>query len=92
MAVSGTFTGVLTFTAAADTATGPFIMDSCRWIGGTTAGHNCHAEDLKGNNFFTGEANGANYTDGWAFDHKWVDGIYIASLGSGTFQVYLARK
>lgn len=92
MAVSGTYTGVLNFTAGGDVATGPFVMVSCRWVGATTAGHNLHVDDLKGNRLFTGEANGANYTDGWAFDRKWTDGIEVASMGSGSLQVYLSTK
>ena len=92
MAVSGTYTGVLTFTASNDTATGPFVMVSARWTGATTAGHICRLQDLKGNDIFIGEANGANYTDGWAFDRKWTDGVYVASMNSGTLQIYLSTK
>lgn len=92
MAVTGTSTGILTMTASNDMATGPFVMVSCRWTGGTTAGHMCRLQDLKGNDLFIGQANGADYTDGWAFDRKWVDGVSVGSMNSGVLQVYLSSR
>jgi hypothetical protein len=88
MAVTGTMGGVINFTASNDMLTGNFLLDSCRWVGATAAGQLCLVTDLKGNPVFVSEANGANFVDGWVFKRKSVDGIYISSMNSGSFQVY----
>jgi hypothetical protein len=92
MAVTGTGTGIFHMTAGGDVAGGPMIIVSCRWVGATTAGHQCVLQDLKLNRLFSSEANGANFTDGWAFDNKWVDGVSIATMDSGAIDLYLARR
>lgn len=91
MAVSGTGTGMLKFTASGDLATGVYILDSCRWVGATTAGHRASIISAEtGNVVFEAEADGANYTDGWVFHHQWVNGVQIASLQSGVMNVYVS--
>lgn len=90
MAINGTGTGIYEFTASG-TITNTLVLVSCRWVGATTAGHQCQLNDLKGNRLFLSEANGANFTDGWAFDRKWVDGVELATMNSGTFYLYESR-
>lgn len=92
MAVTGTGTGVYNFTASGDVATGVFILSSLRWVGATAAGQLCLVTDGSDNVIFAGEADGANFTDGWVFDNKWVNNITIASLNSGSVQIYEARR
>ena len=91
MAVSGTGTGILNFTASGDMATGPMIIDSVRWIGATATAQQCLVTDFKGNVLFASIADGANFIDGWVFDQKWVDGIEMSSLNSGQVQMYHSR-
>ena len=92
MAVTGTGTGVLNFSASNDAVTDIHIVSSLRWVGATAAGHNCRVTDTAGNVIFVGEADGANFTDGWVFDRKWMNGIIAASMNSGTLQIYLAPR
>lgn len=91
MAVTGTGTGVLNFGASDDLVTGVYILDSLRWVGATATGQVCLVTDAAGNVLFTGLADGPNFTDGWIFDQKWVNGITVSSMNSGTLQVYLCR-
>jgi len=88
MAVTGSLTNIIEFTAAADAVTGLKLLVSIRWSGATTAGHQCVVSDSAGNVVFRSEANGANFIDGWVFDRKTVDGLVITTLGSGTVTAY----
>ena len=92
MAVSGTDTGVLTMSANGDAYPFVSILVSCRWVGAGAAGDQCLLTDTSGETLFFSEANGANYTDGWAFDRKWVSGLVVATMDSGTLQVYMSSK
>ena len=91
MAVTGTGTGIFQMTASGDGVASTNILVSCRWVGATTAGHQCQLQDSNGEVIFFSEANGANFTDGWAFDRKWVPGVTLATMDSGTFYLYLSR-
>ena len=88
MAITGSGTGIFNFTASGDILTTLVIMDSCRWVGASAAGHLCHVTDSAGNTLFRSEADGANFVDGWVFDKKWTNGVVMASMNSGTFQLY----
>lgn len=93
MAVSGTGTGVLKFTASGDTIEGIFILDSLRWIGAGAAGDRCSlADSASGLPIFESEADGANFIDGWVFGHQWVNGITIATMESGALNVYVSAR
>ena len=92
MAISGTGTGVFDFTASNDSLSTIVILDSCRWVGATAAGHKCLITNLNGDTLWKSEADGPNFIDGWVFDYKWTNGIVMASMNSGTVQVYEARK
>jgi hypothetical protein len=92
MAVTGSGTGVINFSASNDSIVGVNILSSLRWVGATTAGHLCVVTDAAGNVIFTSEADGANFIDGWVFDHKWVNGITIASMNSGALQIYMSPR
>lgn len=92
MAVTGTSTGVLRFTASGDMVDGVHVLGSCRWIGATTAGHRCSFTDSTGNVIFESQADGPNYTDGWVFEGKWANGITVASLQSGILDIYVSSR
>ena len=89
MAVTGTGTMVLNFSASGDAFNGFHFWESCRWIGATAAGHVCRIEDLSGHLVFLSIADGANFVDGWVFAGKSTNGITIASMNSGSFQMYM---
>jgi hypothetical protein len=92
MAVTGTDTGVLNFSASNDSFVGVSILSSLRWVGATAAGHKCRVIDQASNVLFTSEADGANFIDGWVFDRKWSNGIYISSMNSGALQIYMSPR
>ena len=92
MAVTGTGTGVLKFTASGDAVTDIYVLGSCRWIGATTAGHRCQMTDTAGNVIFESEADGANFIDGWVFESKWANGITMATMQSGAFNLYMSAR
>ena len=92
MAVTGTSTGVLTFTAGGDSVPDVYVVHSVRWVGGTTAGHKCDVTDSYGNVIWKSQADGANFTDGWYFDWKWANGITLATMPSGTLNLYVSAR
>ena len=92
MAVTGTGTGVINFSASTDSIVDVNIISSLRWVGATTAGHLCRITDGAGNVIFTSEADGANFIDGWVFERKWVNGIIISSMNSGAVQIYMSPR
>ena len=93
MAVTGTGTAVLNFTASGDAVTDLCVPDSCRWIGATAAGDTCTVKTIDGNLIFKSKADGPNFVDGWVFPpHFLANGIDMASLSSGEFQMYLGSK
>lgn len=81
--------GIYHITSSTDVITGIYVLDSCRWVGATTAGHACVMTDSSGNVLFTSVANASNFIDGWAFKSKWVDGIAFSAMDSGTMDLYL---
>lgn len=92
MAVTGTGTGVYTLTASGDIATGVFILNSLRWVGATAAGQMCRVMNAASNTIFIGQADGANFTDGWVFDRLWCENPRAASLNSGTLQIFMSAR
>ena len=93
MAVTGTGTGVYTFTASGDSMAGICIADSLRWIGATASGQVCLITDTAGHQIFYSEADGARFIDGWVFPRNtWVNGIVAASMNSGRLQVYTSAS
>lgn len=92
MAVTGTNTGVVNFSASNDSITGVNILSSLRWVGAGTASDKCLVTDGSGNVIFVSEADGANFIDGWVFDHKWVNGLIVSSMNSGSLQVYMSPR
>lgn len=89
---------------ANDTSTTPWILDTAsatpittetlrprgiRWIGATTAGHECILQDQAGRRKWHSVAGGANHVEADdlnGIDNLW-DGVILATLGSGV--VYL---
>jgi hypothetical protein len=92
MAVTGTGTGVYTLTASDDIATGLFILNSIRWVGATAAGEQCIVMDEASHSIFIGEADGANFTDGWVFDRLWCNNPRAKLMDSGTLQIYMSAR
>lgn len=90
MAVTGTGTMMLKFTASGDAITDFLFVKSVRWIGATTAGHRCSLTDAAGHIFFESEANAANFIDGWAFVNQPAYGITAATMQSGALNIYLS--
>ena len=90
MAVTGTSTGVYQLTAAGDSIDGRIIIGSIRWITTTTgaAGDVCQVTDGSGNPIFNSIANGADFVDGWVFNHKSLSTFTVASLSSGLIHLY----
>ena len=77
-------------TSSTDVVTGQMLLASCRWMGATTATHACVWTDLDGRPVFRGQANGANYTDGWVFPRRMVNGLKSTQMDSGTIIFYKA--
>lgn len=92
MAVTGTGTGVYTFSAEGDIATGVFIMDSVRWVSGDAASDVCKLMNKASTVLFGAEADGANYTDGWVFNRLWCEDPRAGSLSSGYIQIYMSPR
>lgn len=91
MAVTGELIGIIKMTAAADAVTGKMKIDYIRWVGGTTAGHQCILHDTAGNTIFESVADGDNFIDVHAVP-KVVDGIDLDTMGSGTLYIYTNAK
>ncbi len=94
MAVTGTGTNVLHITSSTDVVStaSVFRIASIRWVGATAAGHTCVVTDGAGNPLFSSIANGANFVDGWVFDHKTVAGLVLTTMASGAIDLYLTNR
>lgn len=90
MAVNGLGTNIFTITSSTDVVTKQMLLGSCRWTQATTAGHKSVWTDLDGNPIFDGQANGANYTDGWVFPRKMVNGLKSTQMDSGQMTFYVS--
>ena len=89
MAVTGRVINILKMTAAADELLDTTLpIESIRWVGATTAGHSCVVTDGTGNVLFESVADAANFVDAYPI-YKAVQGVIVATLGSGTVYVYL---
>lgn len=88
MAVTGQSIGIIRMSAAADAVTGKMKIDYIRWVGGTTAGHQCILKDTDGNTLFDSVADGAHFVDVHAIPMI-VDGIDLDTLDSGILYIYL---
>jgi len=85
-----------------DTASGTLItaedvyLDAIRWVGATTAGHQCVIQDGNSNVIFESLANGANFIDERSFGAEYtgprrvIAGIKVTTLGSGKVYLHLA--
>jgi hypothetical protein len=92
MSVSNEDGSPVVFTASGDVSTKAFIMDSLRWVGATAAGHSIVLKDGNGIEVFKSEANGANFIDGWVWKRKWMHGVEVSSMTSGTLYIYKAAN
>lgn len=68
-------------------------MKKLRWIGGTTAGHQCIVTDQFGNVFWKSIAPAANYveeTDWTTYNNQSVtlNGLKVTVMGSGELHLY----
>lgn len=87
---------------ANDISQSPYIIDTAsasvifaglvmactfRWIGATTAGHQCVVKDGTGRVVYAAIANAANFVDeGWCEVN--FRGLIVDTLGSGTLYIY----
>lgn len=90
MAVTGDNGIMLTFSAASDAVTGTQIIDNIQWTEGATAGDEAKVTDAAGNVIFEAKLSAANTVVTKNFQGGLqVDGITIATLGSGKIAVAL---
>ena len=73
--------------AATILGTGRHRIVGIRWMGGTTAGHQCIITDRNGKVVFEGIAAAANHNDESNIPFE-VDGISVTTLGSGRVYIY----
>jgi hypothetical protein len=92
MAVSGTGTACLNFTASNDQVSGVYVIDSMRWVGATVSSAVLRVESSAGALLFSSISDGPTFIDGWVFDRLYANGINVASMNSGTLQVYMAYR
>lgn len=88
-----------------DLTKNPFLVDSAsstaittnrikiakiRWVGGTTAGHECKVTDKNGTILFSSFAAGANNIDEATYERTELnaDGIIVPTLASGKVYIY----
>jgi len=88
MAVTGEVRGVVKMTAAADAITGRKFVTMLRWVNATAADQELSVTDTTGNVLWESVADGANFIDAHPL-FKMVDGIIVATMGSGTFYAYI---
>lgn len=69
----------------------PLTIKQVRWIGATTAGHQCVIQDANDNILWDSEAAGANYVEADSLDREWRDGFKVTTLDSGALRIYVAR-
>jgi hypothetical protein len=63
-----------------------FNVKSIRWVGATTAGHQCILKDAAGRVMWADIASGANYATESRVENIW-NGLTVDTLGSG--KVYI---
>ena len=88
MAFSGFNIQILKSTTALDAQTGMLHVGYIRWINGAAADDECEVTDTAGNVLFNSIADGANFIDLHPL-FKWVNGVIISTLDSGTVFIYL---
>ena len=74
------------------------FLDTIRWVGATTAGHQAIVKDNKTSpdTVYEGLANGANFIDERSFGAEYagprrvVGGLAVTTLESGKLYIYLA--
>ena len=87
--ITGQSKGIYQCSGVGDTLIGRYRVSYFRWVGATTAGHQCIVKEggSTGAVLFKSEADGANFLDVMAL-HRWADGLYVDTLGSGTVFIY----
>lgn len=87
MAVSNEGHSPTKFSAAADALPVRIFIKYINWVGATTAGHTVTVTDTAGHLIFSGEADGANFTQIQPV-YEWYDGIIVSAMSSGYLLVY----
>ena len=69
------------------------VISKIRWVGATTAGHECKITDAADNIFWDAFASGANYTESDDFSlrntsKRAITGLRVPTLGSGVLYIY----
>lgn len=77
-----------TASASNITTDDPIVLESVRWVGGTTAGHTATIADAAGNVIWSAVATGANYTEESDVPMRVVGGIRVPTLASGVLYLY----
>ena len=88
MAVTGYNVQVLKMTAALDAQVGRLHIGMIRWINGGAANDEFELTNTSGDVLFNSIADGANFIDLHPL-YKWVDGVIVSKLSSGTVFIYL---
>lgn len=78
-----------------DTASTSAVVDSrnlticgVRWVGGTTAGHQCILKNAAGQTLYSMVATAANYSEESQLKTWAREGVIMHTLGSGILYVY----
>ena len=101
LAIANDLTGnpwVVDTASATPITTDDVFLDTIRWVGATTAGHQAIVKDNKTSpaTVYEGLANGANFIDERSFGAEYagprrvVGGLAVTTLGSGKLYIYLA--
>lgn len=64
-------------------------IKNIRWVGGTTAGHQCIIRDAGGETYWESVASGPNYVESDLEDRLWQEDFAVTTLASGTLYIYL---
>lgn len=88
MAFTNFAVGVPYTASASDSISGRHRYGWFRWIGATTAGHQCVISDGSGNRIWHSIADGPNFIDLF-YVNKGITDLTVTTLGSGTFYAYL---
>ena len=84
--------------SATPITTDDVFLDTIRWVGATTAGHQAIVKDNKGtpDTIYEGLASGANFIDERSFGAEYagprrvVGGLAVTTLSSGKLYIYFA--
>ena len=101
LAIANDLTGnpwVVDTASATPITTDDVYLDTIRWVGATTAGHQAIVKDNKGtpDTIYEGLASGANFIDERSFGAEYagprrvVGGLSVTTLGSGKLYIYFA--